>query len=243
MAILKKHYKRTFTQLSNEIFELKEISMKARGILAYLMGKPDNWKPSIRAMADVSSDGRTAIASGMDELKKAGFVKYVYVQNEETGQMEGSEWLVADYPKWADHRKSENQPAGKSSRNNIEENNIELNNKEGAEKPDGVSESQPDQEEKKEKQTTWKNSGLTFEGFMETKKGQELQATGVDVLYYFQSIESWATNRGGRNKRRTYRGWVDTVVNAIRRENAEGKALKMIDNSAQNEAALEYLRT
>jgi len=49
--------------------------MKARGILVYLLSKPDKWRTSAQAIADdCDRDGRDSIASGLKELEELGYV-------------------------------------------------------------------------------------------------------------------------------------------------------------------------
>jgi hypothetical protein len=49
------------------------LSFKAKGILAYLLSKPDNWTVMVYDLENHSKDGREAVYSGLNELKKAGY--------------------------------------------------------------------------------------------------------------------------------------------------------------------------
>jgi hypothetical protein len=65
-----------FTQIANEVLNSPELSFKAKGIYAFMMGKPDNWNFTIRSMSKQVSDGEKAIKSGIKELKELGYIEY-----------------------------------------------------------------------------------------------------------------------------------------------------------------------
>ena len=49
------------------------LSFRAKGILAYLLSRPDNWTPNREQLADVSREGRDAVSSALNELKEFGY--------------------------------------------------------------------------------------------------------------------------------------------------------------------------
>ena len=63
-----------FTQVPNSILNDKSISWGAKGLWAYMAGKPENWKFTIRLMAKQSKDSVDATTSRLNELIKAGYV-------------------------------------------------------------------------------------------------------------------------------------------------------------------------
>src|SRR5699024_1507931 len=50
---------------------------KAKGIMAYMLSKPDDWTFYLDELQKHSTDGRTSFRAGFDELKKQGYVKKV----------------------------------------------------------------------------------------------------------------------------------------------------------------------
>jgi len=68
----------------------KELSFKAKGILTYLMSRPDGWEVSVADLVKHSTDGESSIRSGLKELKDAGHMKYTTSRNE--GRITG--WLI-----------------------------------------------------------------------------------------------------------------------------------------------------
>lgn len=62
--------------VTNQVVRDSTLSFKARGILAYLLSMPDNWKVSASAIARASDrDGRESILTGLKELENAGYLK------------------------------------------------------------------------------------------------------------------------------------------------------------------------
>ena len=53
----------------------KSLSFKAKGIHSFLMGLPDDWEINISHLSTVSSDGKTAVREGINELIAAGYIK------------------------------------------------------------------------------------------------------------------------------------------------------------------------
>ena len=64
-----------FTVVANAIVTNCSLSWKARGILIYLLSKPDHWTTSSENLARQGPDGRDAIRSALTELDQAGYLK------------------------------------------------------------------------------------------------------------------------------------------------------------------------
>ena len=71
----KKGFAIPFTQVPNEILYDPRISMKAKGIWAYMNAKPDGWFFASDRIAEESADGRDSIRSGLKELLQAGLLE------------------------------------------------------------------------------------------------------------------------------------------------------------------------
>ena len=139
MAIIKiKKRKHPFVQIDKRNLENKELSWKAKGLLTYLLSKPDDWKTYASELVNRSTDRRDSIASGLKELEKAGHLEKRKLQDKK-GRFISWEYIVyeeprkeppkSDYPK-SDKPKSENHPLIIKKDNN----NIYNNNKEREEK-------------------------------------------------------------------------------------------------------------
>lgn len=100
-----------FTVVSNEIFRYG-LSLKAIGIYAYLVNKPDEWEFSVLGIVKQTSDGRDSIASGINELEQAGFLERV--QKRDKGKFVKNDWVITDKPK--KHQAKNGKSAQKSTK-------------------------------------------------------------------------------------------------------------------------------
>lgn len=64
----------SFTILPNKLIMDKQLSFKARGVLAYLLSRPVNWDVTARDIVNQTTDGREAIYSALKELIEARYV-------------------------------------------------------------------------------------------------------------------------------------------------------------------------
>jgi hypothetical protein len=70
-----------YSVVHNALIEDEKLSWKARGILIYLLSKPDHWRTSTAHLASVSPEGIHAVRTGLQELERAGYVKRIRKQN------------------------------------------------------------------------------------------------------------------------------------------------------------------
>lgn len=63
-----------YTVLPNRVLRDNRLSWKARGLLAYLLSMPDNWRTNSAQLAGVGRDGREAVRTGLAELEAAGYL-------------------------------------------------------------------------------------------------------------------------------------------------------------------------
>ena len=105
-----------FVTMNKSFLEDSRLSFKAKGILAYLLSKPDNWKVIVGNVVNACNDGKSSIYAGLKELKKYGYYKKVPIRNEqgtriirwESAVYEVPCSLLSDYQKVEDEEK-ENQ--------------------------------------------------------------------------------------------------------------------------------------
>jgi len=71
-----------FVMLDKGFLEDSRLSFKAKGILAYLLSKPDNWRVIVKDLANHSKDGRDSIYAGLKELKEYRYYIKKTVRNE-----------------------------------------------------------------------------------------------------------------------------------------------------------------
>lgn len=66
--------------MSNYHFKDKHLSLKAKGLLSLMLSLPEDWDYTVAGLATLSSDGDTAVRTGLKELEKRGYLyrKRVY---------------------------------------------------------------------------------------------------------------------------------------------------------------------
>ncbi len=52
----------------------KRLSMKARGLLAYVLSLPDDWDYTVSGLSTAAGMGKAAMNSGLHELETAGYL-------------------------------------------------------------------------------------------------------------------------------------------------------------------------
>lgn len=85
-----------YTVLANGVLRDNNLTFRARGILAAILSRPDNWRTTADSLARESKEGRTAILTALKELENVGYMTRTKYQNEK-GQWVW-ESLVYDTP-------------------------------------------------------------------------------------------------------------------------------------------------
>lgn len=75
MAIFRAHNEaQGRISLRQRVLEDERLSFKARGVWAYLMTKPRDWRINYRHLMTVGPDGQRAVLSALNELGEAGYL-------------------------------------------------------------------------------------------------------------------------------------------------------------------------
>jgi hypothetical protein len=88
----KSHY----TIIANDVLRDQNLSFRARGILASILSRPDNWRTDADSLARESKEGRTSILTALKELEQVGYLQRKKYQNEKGHWV--TESLVFDKP-------------------------------------------------------------------------------------------------------------------------------------------------
>jgi hypothetical protein len=75
MSVLRKRTK--YATIANAALEDSTLSLKAKGLLALLLSRPDGWVYRFDWIVKQSQDGRDSVAAGLKELEVAGYLKRV----------------------------------------------------------------------------------------------------------------------------------------------------------------------
>jgi hypothetical protein len=88
-----------FCRFPKAISDDENLSWQAKGILCYLLGKPDGWKTRVADIVNRGKDGADAVRSALKELRKAGYVRLTRLT--EKGKVTEWKWEVSDAPCFA----------------------------------------------------------------------------------------------------------------------------------------------
>lgn len=224
-----KRYRRRerFTTIDNAPLENKDLSWRAKGILTYLIGKPENWEVRLTDLIKKSTEGRDAVRSALRELKDAGYLATVpdrdmfgkiidnvtYVSDRPDDLTELLETRRPEEAEGRESRQSDKPDAGKSAPINKEDNNKETPltklDRKIVEYCGEVD---------LEKKTLLKNSVVspfkTFARFFDPDK-----YLGVDIEHYYDVFIEWNERK---RTARTGAGWIISIRNAIARDAKKG---------------------
>lgn len=96
MSIIRIHKQKNFSIISNIALNDPKLSMKARGIWATLLSKPDDWTIYVSQLVKTCCDGKTSIYAGLKELKDAGYIEHVFIR--ENGKFAKGEYILHEEP-------------------------------------------------------------------------------------------------------------------------------------------------
>lgn len=112
MAIIRQKRKKRFSIVDNNVIEDKQLSFKARGLLIYMLSKPDDWKFYPDELAKHSDkEGVKAINSALQEIESAGYLTRKR-KRDAAGHFQGIDYLLSEIPHDNDPQ-SQNRNAGK----------------------------------------------------------------------------------------------------------------------------------
>lgn len=98
MAIIRQKRKDRFLVVDNKIIEDKRLSFKARGLLIYMLSKPDDWKFWTSELVKRSAkDGISSIRTALKELEAAGYLTRKRERSSK-GTFTSQDWILTDKP-------------------------------------------------------------------------------------------------------------------------------------------------
>ena len=97
MEVIRVIKNKNYTTISNQLFKNKGISLKAKGLMAYLLSLPNDWNLSINGIVACSKEGRGAIRNTFTELISAGYIERIQIRDK--GKFIGYDYFVFEQPK------------------------------------------------------------------------------------------------------------------------------------------------
>jgi len=87
-----------YVQIDKRVFEDTRLSWRAKGIMGYLLSKPDGWKVNVSDIWGKGKEGRNAVQDCMAELRLYGYADLI-TTHDANGNFTGKEWVVSEEPK------------------------------------------------------------------------------------------------------------------------------------------------
>lgn len=120
-----------FVVMDKRFLNNKNLSWKAKGIMSYMLSKPDDWTFYIDELIKHSTDGKSSFRSGFNELKKEGYIQR-RKRRKENGTFEWETILTesphTDFPQVDNPSMEKPQMDNRTLLSNEELNNDELSN-------------------------------------------------------------------------------------------------------------------
>lgn len=97
MATIRVEKTRNYTVLSNRALDDKTLSLKALGLLVYMLRQPDEWDFTLEWLSKRHRDGLDSVRSALAELEKSGYVTRERIRSED-GTFRGVNYVVREVP-------------------------------------------------------------------------------------------------------------------------------------------------
>lgn len=94
---IEKHTK-NFVIINKNFLEDKRLSFKSKGILTYLLSKPDDWTVRVNELISASTDGEASVRSALKELEACGYYRKYRVRTEDGSKIARWESVIYEYP-------------------------------------------------------------------------------------------------------------------------------------------------
>ena len=81
-TVIRVEKNREYVVMNNKFLRNKQMSLKAKGLLALCLSLPDDWDYSMNGLVAISKENITSIRSGLKELEKHGHLKINKLKND-----------------------------------------------------------------------------------------------------------------------------------------------------------------
>ena len=95
-TVIRVEKNREYVVMNNKFLRNKQMSLKAKGLLALCLSLPDDWDYSINGLVSITKESITAVRNAMKELEELGYMKINKLQNEK-GQFR-YEYVIYETP-------------------------------------------------------------------------------------------------------------------------------------------------
>lgn len=97
MATIRVEKNKNYSVISNTPLQDKNLSLKAKGLLALVFTLPDDWEYSINGIVKIVKESRDAVMTAFNELEKFGYMKRSRLRNSD-GTLGETEYIFFENP-------------------------------------------------------------------------------------------------------------------------------------------------
>lgn len=219
-----------FTVVSSSAVNDERLSYRARGVLVWLLDKPDNWSVKSSAIAVRGTEGRDAVRSALGELEAAGYLVWEKHQNEKGFWT--TESVVYELPLDIDGPQPTTRPFNESFKKNLKSfPQPEPENPQEEEMENADSQS-PEPEKPTVGKPGFGKSGAitsTNEPVLRTKSSQSAdKETGLRNAERLCNLLALLVEENGSKKPRVTDAWVTDMDRLIR---LDGRTPEQVENA------------
>ena len=88
---------RDYTVMSNAHFRDTRLSLKAKGLLSFMLSLPEDWDYTEKGLVATCSDGRDSLRPAIKELEKAGYLVRSRTRDSH-GRVHDTEYVIYEIP-------------------------------------------------------------------------------------------------------------------------------------------------
>lgn len=87
----------------------QRLSLRAKGLLAYLLSKPPDWSPRVKEVCSHCQEGREAVETAFRELETLGYAKKMTIRGSR-GAFGGKQWCLFERPELSTEEPKNRKP-------------------------------------------------------------------------------------------------------------------------------------
>ena len=80
MPIYRTEKNKDYVVMNNVFLQRKDLSIKAKGLLAYMLSLPDDWKLTVGGLISQLKECKSSVAAILDELERNGYLRRHYTR-------------------------------------------------------------------------------------------------------------------------------------------------------------------
>lgn len=115
MAVIRVEKKKNYVVMAKFHLRDKRLSLKAKGMMSFLLALPDDWEYTFEGLVTQLKDGITAVRAALKELEACGYMK-IGRERDKAGRLRGTVYTIYERPV----EETAETPAAQGDKPNVE---------------------------------------------------------------------------------------------------------------------------